>query len=130
MHSAMRRRRGAAPERGGHADPPRASDVAAARGPRGHCQPAGARAGRRPAATTLEVAQDEGVDLVLRARPAAGGETVRTSWTVDGVPAGEGETLRLAPTHLGRFRARALALGSLGSATAREWEIDVRPTVL
>src|SRR5207247_1593995 len=68
--------------------------------------------------------------LVLRARPAAGGETVRTSWTVDGVPAGEGETLRLAPTHLGRFRARALALGSLGSATAREWEIDVRPTVL
>ncbi|HTD26959.1 MAG TPA: hypothetical protein VK649_08270 [Candidatus Elarobacter sp.] len=83
-----------------------------------------------PAATTLEVAQDEGVDLVLRARPAAGGETVRTSWTVDGMPAGEGETLRLAPTHLGRFRARALALGSLGSATAREWEIDVRPTVL
>src|SRR5436190_11673826 len=83
-----------------------------------------------PASTTLEVAQDEGVDLVLRTRPAASGETVQTSWTVDGVPAGEGETLRLAPTHLGRFRARALALGSLGSATAREWEIDVRPTVL
>src|SRR5207247_878833 len=63
------------------------------------------------------------------AAPAVGGEA-RCSWTVDGVPAGEGETLRLAPTHLGRFRARALALGSLGSATAREWEIDVRPTVL
>src|SRR5881296_957727 len=61
-----------------------------------------------PAATTLEVAQDEAVELVLRTRPSAGGETVRTSWTVDGVPAGEGETLRLAPTHLGRFRARAL----------------------
>ena len=83
-----------------------------------------------PASTTLEVAQDEGVDLVLRTRPAASGETVQTSWTVDGVPAGEGETLRLAPSHLGRVRARALALGSLGSATAREWEIDVRPTVL
>src|SRR5438034_769618 len=83
-----------------------------------------------PASTTLEVAQDEGVDLVLRTRPAASGETVQTSWTVDGVPAGEGETLRLAPSHLGRVRARALALGSLGSATAREWEIDVRSTVL
>src|SRR5437773_10980733 len=83
-----------------------------------------------PAATTLEVAQDEAVDLVLRARPAASGETVQTSWTVDGVPAGRGETLRLAPSHLGRVRARALALGSLGSATAREREIDVRPTVL
>src|SRR2546427_9935890 len=37
-----------------------------------------------PAATTLEVAQDEGVDLVLRARPAAGGETVRQAWPDDG----------------------------------------------
>src|SRR5436309_613436 len=83
-----------------------------------------------PAAPTLEVAPDETVELVLRARPSAGGETVRTSWTVNGVPAGEGETLRVAASRVGRVRARALAIGSLGSATAREWEIDVRPAVM
>src|SRR5207245_4512970 len=86
--------------------------------------------GASPAPPALEVAPDETVELVVRARPSAGGETVRTSWTVDGVPAGEGDTLRLAPSRVGRVRARALALGSLGSATAREWEIDVRPTVV
>ena len=83
-----------------------------------------------PAAPALEVAPDETVELVLRTRPSAGGETVRTSWTVNGVPAGEGETLRVAASRVGRVRARALAIGSLGSATAREWEIDVRPAVI
>src|SRR5207244_3041692 len=78
----------------------------------------------------LEVTPDQAVELVLRTRPSADGETVRTSWTVDGVLAGEGERLELTPSRLGRIRVRALATGSLGSATAREWEIDARPTVL
>jgi len=83
-----------------------------------------------PADPALEVAPDQAVELVLRTRPSADGETVRTSWTVDGVLAGEGERLELTPSRLGRIRVRALATGSLGSATAREWEIDARPTVL
>src|SRR5207247_1746482 len=83
-----------------------------------------------PVDPALEVAPDQAVELVLRTRPSAGGETVRTSWTVDGVLAGEGERLELTPSRLGRIRVRALATGSLGSATAREWEIDARPTVL
>src|SRR5437016_933685 len=83
-----------------------------------------------PADPALEVTPDQAVELVLRTRPSADGETVRTSWTVDGVLAGEGERLELTPSRLGRIRVRALATGSLGSATAREWEIDARPTVL
>src|SRR3989454_8846424 len=83
-----------------------------------------------PVDPALEVAPDQAVELVLRTRPSADGETVRTSWTVDGVLAGEGERLELTPSRLGRIRVRALATGSLGSATAREWEIDARPTVL
>src|SRR2546428_12932509 len=83
-----------------------------------------------PAAPALEGTPDQAVELVLRARPSADGQTVRTSWTVDGVKAGEGERLELTPSRLGRIRVRALATGSLGSATAREWEIDARPTVL
>src|SRR5436309_5038382 len=83
-----------------------------------------------PADPALEVAPDQAVELVLRTRPSADGETVRTSWTVDGVLAGAGQRLELTPSPLGRIRVRALATGSLGSATAREWEIDARPTVL
>ncbi len=83
-----------------------------------------------PRPPRVEVAPDQAVELVLRTRPSADGETVRTSWTVDGVLAGEGERLELTPSRLGRIRVRALATGSLGSATAREWEIDARPTVL
>src|SRR5439155_1647790 len=78
-----------------------------------------------PVDPALEVAPDQAVELVLRTRPSADGETVRTSWTVDGVLAGEGERLELTPSRLGRIRVRALATGSLGSATAREWEIEV-----
>src|SRR5205814_1926708 len=83
-----------------------------------------------PVDPALEVAPDQAVELVLRTRPSADGETVRTSWTVDGVLAGEGERLELTPSRLGRIRVRALATGSLGSATAREWEIDARPTAI
>ena len=83
-----------------------------------------------PADPALDATPDQAVELVLRTRPSADGETVRTSWTVDGVLAGEGERLELTPSRLGRIRVRALATGSLGSATAREWEIDARPTVL
>ena len=83
-----------------------------------------------PANPALEIGPDQTVELVLRARPSADGETVHTSWTVDGALAGEGEKLELSPARLGRIRVRALATGSLGSATAREWEIDVGPTVL
>ena len=86
--------------------------------------------GTSPAAPLLEVAPDEAVELVLRTRPSADGETVRTSWTVDGVAAGEGERLELRPSRPGRVRVRALAIGSLGSATVREWAVEVRPTVL
>src|SRR6185436_11995615 len=86
--------------------------------------------GTAPGLTTVEVEQDQPLELSLRTKPGAPGESVQTSWMVDGVPSGEGDTLRLQPPHPGRFRARALASGSLGSAIAREWEITVRPTMV
>jgi hypothetical protein len=81
-----------------------------------------------PEASALQVDDGEAVELSLRTEPAGEGESVHTAWTVDGAPAGEGDTLRIVPPHPGTVRARALATGSLGSAVAREWEIDVRPT--
>lgn len=83
--------------------------------------------GTAPAAQTLEVDEREGVRLSMQARPSARGETVRTTWTVDGAAAGEGDSVRLVLPRAGRVRARAVAVGSLGSAVVREWEIVVRP---
>ncbi len=83
-----------------------------------------------PAATSLEAAEDEPVELTMEARAATAGETVQTSWTVDGAPAGEGERLRLDTRRAGTIRARALATGSYGAAVAREWQITVSPTMV
>src|SRR5262249_62315264 len=83
-----------------------------------------------PAAPSFVAAPDEAVELVLRARPAADGETVGTSWTVDGALAGEGERLELPPSRLGRGRGRALATGRLGSGTGGGGGIGVRPNPL
>jgi hypothetical protein len=83
-----------------------------------------------PTGTSLVLGPGESVDLVLRARPAAPAETVQTSWTVDGRPAGEGDRLRVPAPVAGTVRARALVVGSLGAAVAREWTISARATAL
>jgi hypothetical protein len=83
-----------------------------------------------PTGTSLVLGAGETVDLVLRARPAAPAETVQTSWTVDGAPAGEGDRLRVPAPVAGTVRARALVVGSLGAAVAREWTISARMTAL
>ncbi len=79
-----------------------------------------------PADATVSV--EVGRDVVLRfdARPATPGETVHIAWTVDGVPAGEGDTLRWHGDEPANVRARALAVGSFGAAVGRDWSILVR----
>jgi hypothetical protein len=74
------------------------------------------------------VSVNVGRDAVLRfdARPATPGETVRVTWTVDGEPAGEGDTLRWRSSEPVNVRARAVALGSHGAAVGRAWRILVR----
>jgi hypothetical protein len=79
-----------------------------------------------PAGGTVSVDVDREVVLRFDARPAAPGESVRVVWTVDGQPAGEGDTLRWRGTEPANVRARALALGSLGAAVGHEWTILVR----
>jgi hypothetical protein len=97
-----------------HVDPPRTPRLVAA----------------APETPRLEVAADETVELRLEAAPGTPGESVRTTWMLDGVPAGDGETLEVAPPRLGRVRVRALAVGSLGAAVSREWELFVRPSAV
>src|SRR5262249_19363577 len=79
-----------------------------------------------PATGTVTVEVDREVVLRFDVRPATPGETVRVLWTVDGAPAGEGNTLRWRKGEPANVRARALALGSLGAAVGREWTILVR----
>jgi hypothetical protein len=79
-----------------------------------------------PAASTVSVEVDREVVLRFDARPATPGETLRIAWTVDGVPAGEGDTLRWRASEPANVRARAVALGSHGAAVGREWSILVR----
>lgn len=79
-----------------------------------------------PAEGTVSVEVDREVVLRFDARPATPEETVRVVWTVDGVPAGEGNTLRWRGSEPANVRARALAVGSFGAAVGREWSILVR----
>jgi hypothetical protein len=83
-----------------------------------------------PPSAAIVLGPNATVDLVLRARPSGEAETVATSWTIDGRPAGEGERLRVTAPAVGTVRVRALAVGSLGSAVAREWAVTARATVL
>ena len=83
-----------------------------------------------PASPAIVLGPNATVDLVLRARPMGEAETVATSWTIDGRPAGKGERLRVTAPAVGTVRVRALAVGSLGSAVAREWAVTARATVL
>jgi hypothetical protein len=83
-------------------------------------------AGAAPGEATVRVEVDREVVLRFDARPATPGETVRVMWTVDGVPAGEGATLRWKGSEPANVRARALAVGSFGAAVGREWSILVR----
>ncbi|MCW5890242.1 MAG: hypothetical protein KIT14_06785 [bacterium] len=79
-----------------------------------------------PRETTLEVPARTWLRFQIRIRttPAASLEEVAVAWSVDGVAAGEGETLRWRPPQPGSYRVRALATSSLGSAVAREWRVD------
>lgn len=80
-----------------------------------------------PAAASLSTPAESVVRLHVRAEATGRDETVAIAWTVDGVLAGEGETLRWRATRPGVAYARALATGSLGAAVAREWRITVTP---
>ena len=83
-------------------------------------------AAREPATDTVSV--EVGREVVLRfdARPATPGESVRIVWTVDGAPAGEGDTLRWSASEPADVRVRALAVGSLGAVVGQDWRIQVR----
>ena len=79
-----------------------------------------------PAGDTVSAEVDRPVSLRFDVRPSAPGETVTIAWTVDGMPAGEGDTLRWSWNEPVNARARAVATSSLGSAVGREWRILVR----
>lgn len=79
-----------------------------------------------PATDTVTTDVDRDVVLRFDVRPGTPGETVRVTWSVDGAPAGEGDTLHWRATEPANVRARALAVGSLGAAVGREWRILVR----
>jgi len=79
-----------------------------------------------PTDDTVSVEVDREVVLRFDARPATPGETVRILWSVDGAPAGEGDTLKWRAREPANVRARALAIGSLGAAVGREWRILAR----
>src|SRR5262249_57220944 len=82
-----------------------------------------------PAGDTVSVDIDQPVSLRFDVRPSAPGETVSVAWTVDGMPAGQGDTLRWSWNEPANARARAVATSSLGSAVGREWRIMVRAGV-
>ena len=82
-----------------------------------------------PAGDTVSAEVDRPVSLRFDVRPSAPGETVTVAWTVDGMPAGEGDTLRWSWSEPVNARARAVATSSLGSAVGREWRILVRAVV-
>lgn len=83
-----------------------------------------------PREETIEAPARTWLHFRVRAVTSAELEQVTVTWTVDGEPAGQGDTLRWRPPQPGSFRVRALVASSLGSAVAREWRIEatVPPT--
>jgi hypothetical protein len=83
-----------------------------------------------PREETIETPARTWLRFRVRATPSSELEQVTIAWTVDGEPAGEGDTLRWRPPQPGSFRVRALVTSSLGSAVAREWRVEatVPPT--
>src|SRR5262245_54673052 len=81
-----------------------------------------------PPPGTLEVTNDSPLRLRVTAQPATHDEHVRlTSWSVDGAPAGQGDSFALKTDRAGARTVRALVLTDLGATTTREWRGIVRP---
>ncbi|HLY38205.1 MAG TPA: hypothetical protein VKU61_09220 [Candidatus Binatia bacterium] len=79
-----------------------------------------------PPAGQIEVKNETPIKLKVKAEPAARGERVRvTSWSVDGSPAGQGETFTLRADRPGPRTVRALVVTDLGATAIREWRVDV-----
>src|SRR5262249_44361032 len=80
-----------------------------------------------PAGDTVSAEVDRPVSLRFDVRPSAPGETVTIAWTVDGMPAGGGDTLRWSWNEPVNARARAVATRSLRSAGGRAGGLPVPP---
>jgi hypothetical protein len=79
-----------------------------------------------PPAGPVEVKNDAPLKLKVTAEPGAQGEHVRvTSWSVDGAPAGQGETFTVRADRPGSRTVRALVVTDLGATAIREWHVDV-----
>ena len=79
-----------------------------------------------PPAGQIEVKSETPIKLKVKAEPAAHGERVRvTSWSVDGSPAGQGETFTVRADRPGPRTIRALVVTDLGATAIREWRVDV-----
>jgi hypothetical protein len=78
-----------------------------------------------PAAESF--AAQVGKTVVFRVRAQAGlpDESIAIAWSVDGAPAGSGDTFRWRASAPGVVRVRVLVTGALGAAVAREWRVTV-----
>src|SRR5262249_39845616 len=81
-----------------------------------------------PPPGTLEVASESALRFKVIAEPAAHNEHVTlTTWSIDGAPAGQGDSLTLATDQMGTRTVRARILTDLGASATREWHVAVRP---
>jgi hypothetical protein len=81
--------------------------------------------GAEPAEGVVQLAPGNDLKLRLEAESATGTEQLKTTWTVDGKPAGEGETFSLRPTKPGRVVVGAQVQSDLGVSSRREWRVAV-----
>jgi hypothetical protein len=83
--------------------------------------------GAEPDGASVTSAPGAALDLRLVAAPATPGEALRTTWTVDGRAAGDGERLTLRPERSGVLVVRAEVTGALGATARRDWRVIVAP---
>jgi hypothetical protein len=65
------------------------------------------------------------VKLSIAAEAATPDERLHTSWTVDGAPVAEGNSVTLRPPRAGVVTVRALVSSDLGGTATRDWRVRV-----
>ena len=78
-----------------------------------------------PPGDMVDAQVDTPVRFAVATRAGGDGETLRTTWMLDGARVGQGETLNLRPERPGTFRLRAIASGDRGATLTREWRLAV-----
>jgi hypothetical protein len=79
----------------------------------------------QPMRDVIEVERGEPVKLSVATEAATPDEELRTRWTIDGAPVGEGASIALRPPRAGMLTVRALVTSDLGGTASHDWQLHV-----